>query len=406
MEDNNNKYSEIDAILSGILKEPTLRELFDKRLHELGITQTSARNLLGLERRTLNGILDGTQKRANYTGFQKVATFLNISIEEVIERHGALVERNFENENTPANKKKFIRENFDLIVLKKAGFIDSLTDLNKIEERITSFFGFSSIFEYKKRSFDTAFSSGIVSQKNLLRNSITRDFWLTSAKNLVVKLDNPYNYDRQELVKYFPQIRWHSTNVELGLINVIRELFKIGITVIFQSPLSTLHLRGATFSVNNKPCIVLTDYKGFYPTLWHCLVHELYHVLFDWEEIKNNSFHLSEDGSELFTIDEKEMEADEFARKYLFSEEKMQEVKHFIYDQKYINDVAKENSVHPSIIHIYYAFDNDKIDRMVWARARRFMPDIKKCVYHLENPWNNPKPIEEVAKKKKLEIYN
>jgi Zn-dependent peptidase ImmA (M78 family) len=406
MTDKNNRYSEIDEILSGILKEATLRELFEKRLHELDLTQTAARKLLGLQRRTINGILDGTQKRANYAGFQKVATFLNLTIEEVMERHSSLVEKNFENENTPANKKKFIRENFDLIVLKKAGFIDSLTDLNKIEEKIISFFGFSSIFEYKKRAFDTAFSSGMVSQKNLLRNSITRDFWLTSAKNFAVKLDNPYSYDRQGLVKFFPQIRWHSTNVELGLINVIKVLFKIGITVIFQPSLSSLHLRGATFSVNNKPCIVLTDYKGFYPTLWHCLIHELYHVLFDWEEIKNNSFHLSEDGSELFTIDEREMEADDFARRYLFSDEKMEEVKPFIYDQRYINEVAKENNVHPSIIHIYYAFDNDKTDRMVWARARRFMPDIKKCVYHLENPWDNPKPIEEVAKRKKLEIYN
>ena len=43
---------------------------------------------------------------------------------------------------------------------------------------------------------------------------------------------------------------------------------------------------------------------------------------------------------------------------------------------------------------------------MVWARARRHMPDIKKAVYHLENPWSDSKPIEEIAKKKKIEIYN
>ena len=46
------------------------------------------------------------------------------------------MKKNFSNENTSSNKKKFIRDNFDLLVLKKAGFIDSLTNFEMIEERI------------------------------------------------------------------------------------------------------------------------------------------------------------------------------------------------------------------------------------------------------------------------------
>ena len=127
---------------------------------------------------------------------------------------------------------------------------------------------------------------------------------------------------------------------------------------------------------------MLTDYKGFYPTLWHCLIHELYHVLFDWDEINKDaySYHISDDSEELLTIDERETQADDFARKYLFSKEKMEEVRPFIYNQRYINEVAKDNNVHPSIIHNYFAFDNNKNDRMVWARARRYMPDISRSV--------------------------
>src|SRR5258705_117269 len=167
MDDNNKKHNDIDALLSGIFKQSSLRELFNKRMRELGLTERAVRAMLKIEYRTLNGIIDGTEKGASKT-------------------------------------------------------------------------------------------------------SLSRDFWLTTAKSLAAKIDNPYHYDRQNLVAFFPQIRWYSTNEEFGLANVIKELFKIGITVIFQPRLSTLHLRGATFSVNNKPVIVLTDYKGFYATLWHC----------------------------------------------------------------------------------------------------------------------------------------
>ena len=391
MEHNKDKHTEIDAILNGILKETSIRERFEKRLYELGIKQATAEKLLKISYRTLNGILDGSQKRVDYLSLNKVAAFLNMSPEFFLEQHIALLEKNFSNENTSSNKKKFIRDHFDLLVLKKAGFIDSLTNFDVIEEKINKFFGFNSIFQYEKRSFDTAFWAGQVNPANAVKTSTTRDFWLTAAKNFAVKLDNPYQYDRQELIKYFPEIRWHSTNVELGLVHVIKSLFKLGVTVIFQSSLSSLHLRGATFSVDNKPCIVLTDYKGFYPTLWHCLIHELYHVLFDWEEIRTNQYLMSEDMNELLTVDENEIEADVFARRYLFSD---------------VKEFARENNIHPSIIYVYNAFDNDKTDRMVWARARRHMPDIKKAVYHLENPWSDSKPIEEIAKKKKIEIYN
>lgn len=406
--DENNKHNEIDALLNGILRQPNLRDLFDKRLHELNVKQTTVQKMLKIERRTLNGILDGTQKKADTWSLQKVALFLNIPIDEFIEIHSSMTERNFSEQDTTANKKKFLKENFDLAVLRRAGFINDITDFASIEQKIISFFGFSSIFEYKKRSFEIAFSSGMVTENNIEKTAITRDFWLTTAKSVAGKIDNPNHYERQYLVNFFPQIRWYSTNEEFGLLNTIKHLFKIGITVMYLPRLSSLKLRGATLAVNNKPVIVLTDYKGFYPTLWHCLIHELYHVLFDWALINKGekSFHISDDSEELFTIDEREIEADDFARKYLFSKEKMEEVTPFIYNYKYITEIARDNNVHPSIIYSYHAYDTSKKDRMAWIRAKKYMPEINVAVHRLETAWNEMKNVDEVAKKLKLEIYN
>lgn len=404
---NDDKYSEIDSLLRLALKEESLREVFEKRLHELRTHQTAIERLLKIQRRTLNGILDGTQKRIDFDKLRQLAAFLNIPIEQVYQMHSVAMEENFVLKDSPATKKRFIKEHFDLTVLKKAGFINSLYDFEEIENKIVTFFGLSQIFEYEKRSFDAAFSDPLAkSNRPKTCTEATRDFWLTSAKKLATLLDNPYTYNRQSLIEYFPQIRWHSTNVQFGLLNVIKALFKLGITVVYQSPFSSLHLRGATFAVNGKPVIVLTNYKGFYSTLWHCLIHELYHILFDWEDIKKNNFHLSEDANELHKINDKEIEADNFARDYMFSLRKLEEIKPYMQDEEYVQEVAQLNNVHPSTIYVYYAFEYESVDRKAWARAKKKNPDIKKAVFRFENHWDCPVPIESFAKKLKLEIYN
>lgn len=407
---NEDRHKQANDILNNVFKEPTIRELFERRLHDLNIKQTNALKMLKIERKALLGIIDGKQKRNNYKSFEILAVFLNLPTEELIQKHTALLEKNFEQRDSSRDKKKFIREHFDVAALKKAGFISDVTDENEIEAKLNRFYGFDSIFEYEKRSFNVMFSAPVIQSKSLEtveQITLSRDNWLTAGRQLAVKLDNPYQYDREGLIKYFPQIRWFSTNVEFGLINVIKALFKLGITVLYQAPLSSLHLRGATIPVMGKPCILLTDHKGFYSTLWHALVHELYHVLFDWLDIKaNEKPHLTEDTTQVLTITDSELDADNFARDYLFSRKKIEDIKLFLKDEEYVEETAKDNNVHPSFIYTYYAYDYDKEDRMAWARAKRQTPPISKAVHRLENPFDKPMPIDEFAKKLKLEIYN
>lgn len=99
------------------------------------------------------------------------------------------------------------------------------------------------------------------------------------------------------------------------MLSVARALYKIGITVIFQPSIQKLQIKGATFACNGKPCIVLSDLNKRYPTLWFVLLHELYHVLYDFDEISERNYHVSEeDSSDLFLLDE--ISPDEFARDF------------------------------------------------------------------------------------------
>jgi len=400
MPDNEQDFN-VNSILNGLFREPSLRELFDAKLAELKLAPTAALETLEMQYRSLNGILDGTQKIVDFTNFSKLAGFLQISKEKVIELYGLELERNFPTPAVSADKIRFIKENFDLAVLKRAGLINSLTDFKHIEQRIMARLGLRSIFEYQKPRVDVAFSSGIFKPQN----QPTRSFWINAAKAVFEEIANPYVYDKQALVEYFPQIRWHSTNVERGLTEVIRNLYKLGVTVIYQPPLQTLRLRGAIFSVNDKPCIVLTNYVGFYATMWFALIHELYHLLFDWEDIKANSYHLTDDDDQQLAVRERENLADDFARKYLFSKEKTASTKRFIGDANFIRDIAMENHIHPSMIYVFLAFDSGD-NKMAWARARRFSPTVAEFVAPIDIPWSDPRMVEEIFNHKKVEVYN
>jgi HTH-type transcriptional regulator/antitoxin HigA len=379
-----------------------LPELFQNKLKELKLTKTSVQEILGMPYRTLKGILDGTQKLVDVTNLIKIADFLRLPKEEVFRSYIEVVQKNHPTNVVSPKKIKFIKDNFELSVLKKAGLINSLTDFEHIEKRIISRLGYKTIYEYKKPNFDVAFSSGLFKPKNLL----TRLFWIRAAICELEEIDNPNPYSKQELIKLLPRILWYTMNEERGLQEVIKLFFKIGITVIYQPNLQGLQLRGATFSVNEKPCIVLTNYQGFYSTLWFCLIHEIYHVIFDWDDIKNDCYHLSDEDNEELTVQDREKQADNFAREYLFSSEKMKELKPYINDIGYVKRIANENHVHFSIIYAFSAYMNRNRDSKAWAFAKKQSPIVSEVIKAVDYPWNDETPLEEFANEKKHLIYN
>lgn len=375
MSEENKKYDYAERILADAFNQPKmdLREVFEQRLNKLELSVTSALSLLGIEHRALNGILDGTQKRIDISALLRLALFLGISNEEIIKLLLEKTEKSFENDLLDYSKRAFIFQNFDLTALLKAGFIESTTDFDHIEHQIVEYFGFKSIFDYGKEFIDAAFSSG----KPKPKNRLTRDFWIQSAAQKLKKINNPYDYDRSKLLAYIPTMRWHTTNIRGGLYQVIRELFKLGVTVIFEPYMSSLYVRGATFAMNEKPCIVITNYTKYYPSLWFTLIHELHHVLYDWEDIWVNNFLVS---GELDINAIKEVEADDFAREFLFSSEKMRRVKPHIDNQTFVFECAKAYNIHFSFIYIFYCWEQDKIDKDVWAKYKRYIPDASEAI--------------------------
>ena len=252
---DNNQYNDIDHLLAGLFRPETdLDELFEQRIIDLKLSQRSALTELDMELRTLRGILNGTVKNVDLLALSRLANFLQIPFEKAVSSLFKRLEISYKDEIELYRIREFIINNFDLNTLQKIGFLTSTTDFKYINERLTTYFGYDSIFEYDSEKFGFALSS---STKRKPKDKLTKNFWLKSARKNLLKINNYFEYDRAKLIDYIPTIRWHSMNAKKGLYQAIRDLFKLGITVIFEPYIDNIYVRGATFSVNDKPAIVL-----------------------------------------------------------------------------------------------------------------------------------------------------
>jgi len=388
-----------------------LKELFEQRIDYLAITKNQACKILDWDNKTLDAFLEGDSKKIDFVSILKMSDFLDVP-------HDILIEKYFElaldthNETIEISKKRnFIVNHFDLPSLKKIGFINSINDFDEIENRINTFFGYDNIFEHRRNQINGLFSSAKrkTNQRNL-------GFWYATAKESAEKTPNPYEFDREGLIEYFPKIRWHSMDVENGLLAVAQKLFRLGITLIIVPDFTKdLHIRGLTFSHREKPYIALNKYTRFYPSLWFALIHELFHVLYDWDIILKDKYHFSQDPLNnsddtllTSTMEINEDEANDFARQYLFPDDKMKDVLPHINQQFYIENYAKMNHVHPSFMYVFYLWDNN--DNSLYAKFNRHFPKesynklLKK--FSVEQ-YLDFKPINEVSQTRNKKLnYN
>jgi len=404
MSENNNIKFVNDLLQSALSKAGNvsnpLRTTFEQKLLDAGLSINQAAVNLKIDNKQLDKILDGKLSQFDIISLEKIADFLEIPTAQIAEMYFYLLRQSHEPELRDAKRRSYILNTFDLSILKKIKFIDSISDLEKIEARLLHFFNLKNIQDYKNEAVSVAYSSGARKSKS----GFSRSLWFRTAQESFEGLENPYTYDREKLFEYIPYIRWYSQDTKNGLFQVVRSLFKLGVTVIYVPSIREAHVRGATFAVNGKPAIAITDYTDFYPTIWFVLLHELFHVLFDWEEILINTFHVSGD-DEFYS--QNESAANDFARKYFASDEDLAVFSENIRNIAFITEFAAQNNVHPSFYHVFYAYENSKTEPSIWGRIRKHMPDINEALTPLiKVEWDTPNSLSEITKIRKKKVYN
>lgn len=350
-------------------------ELLKSKLKSTGLSKTHFERLSGIQRKSLDAILKKSSKQTDIVNLLKLGEFLELSLEELLILH-------FKDRPTEEIKElqnsmdiTYINKNFDLKTLASLDFIkidDSVEDLTK---RICEFFEIDSIYDYEQELNDALYSR----TKRTFSDKM-KDFWIKSSYKYFELIDNPNDYSRERLIDLIPKIKPYTQNVEKGLLTIFQALFNVGVTVVFQPSLPKTQIRGATFFINNKPCVVITDFNKNYATIWFALIHELNHVLFDLDTIENTKFHLSGE-PDLFLLQEDK--ANEFASEYLLSSEKMRYIEKLINNPLVVRRFAKECQVHSCIIYSQYQWRQSELGNNYWGLFKEHFPDVTLATKNL-----------------------
>ena len=371
----------------------SLKELYQDKKKQLNLSDRQIQKILGMDAKTINPILDGTAKQVNFINIIKLSHFLGVSIGDLAKIYLPLMDKSAINEIQRAKETGYIIKNFDVSALVKLHFFKKGDSSVEMSNRIMRCFNLTSLYDYSDGQLYPVFSRTKRSSADLIR-----DFWVRSAFVQFQMLNNPNEYDRKALLELIPKIRPYTKDIKNGLVKVLKALYNVGVTVIYQPSIEKLQVRGATMCVNGKPCIVLSDFQKNYPTLWFTLLHELHHTLFDFHEIQKRTYHISSAEGDLFLMDEEK--ADNFAREYLLNESRLKYVSAYINSHYNVEKLATEWGVHSSIIYAIYCFENG-----LWATYNQYIPKMNEALNLLNtSPFDKETLLESVTQIKEL-IY-
>jgi len=348
---------EISDIYS-ILAQPVNKGFADfiqSKLDEMGITRNYLCKAINIDNKTLARILNGEAKKVDVVKVLKLGDFMGITYQEFVQHYVAELKRDEIRKIESARKAGFILRNFDLPKLKAMGFIKNRTNFDLIEKRILNFFGFDSLLEYEQ---------GFLVLKNLFSRTQKSPsekilkFWCTTAIKEFKTIDNPYPFDQTQTKSIITMLSISTSDEVNGLFNIVRRLYRAGVTVLINPYVGNTQVRGATFIVNNKPCIILQDFRKTYDTIWFALAHELCHVIKDLNTIDSTKFHITFDKAQndLFIDEIIERRADNFASEILLPDNKMRYIAGHIDVPGVVKEFSKKWQVSESIIYGQYAY--------------------------------------------------
>ncbi len=386
----------IESILESIFSDTdyNVKDVFEQKLIEYNLSRTKALKLLNIDKDVFDEILNGTAKQPNLIHIVKISEFLGFEVNSFIN----VVLKNQSKENIlaidNARKATFIVKNFDVKTLTKLGFFDSDFSTDELVKKVLDYFGYTTI-----NGLEEQLEEPLYSRVKKFHSDKMKDFWIKSAYQTFKNINNPNDYNRERLKELVVKIKPYCQDLTEGLLIVCRALYNVGVTVIFQNYLTTTQVRGATFTINGKPAIVITDFNKNYPTLWFTLLHELNHVLFDFETIEKSNFHLSDD-NDLFLIED---QANTFARNFFMSEEKFHYIKNYINNSYLVSKFATEIEVHPSIIYSFFTwYQKELYGKNYHAAFKQFFPDYSIAVKKLNPITWKEESIKEASEKIKL----
>lgn len=360
-----------------IINTISLRKELGVFMENTGMTKTKVAQLLGLPSyKHVTSIIEGEEDITLKSAIA-IANLIGISEQQLL----ASAYKELKGENgldlDGLKYASFLYSNFDCKALKTLKLFGSNDTDEQMCNRLAEYFGYHSIFEYKvpiSPKF-ALFSKRKISAREK-REQLMMNFWLTTAQRSFIEMNNPNEYDR-ELLKDFvlKRIKQYTNDIDSGFSIAIYVLYQLGVSVIVQDYITGTHAYGVSLIVNGKPCIVLTALGGHYYKLWTTLLHELYHILNDWDYLQQVGCMISDDSQgELFVS---ESDADRFAYNCLIPQSLYSKLELIIDSKIKVNLLAQKLGIHPTIVYgIYLEQEENKEKKKKGFERHVFLKNI------------------------------
>ncbi len=330
----------------------SVKDLLNEYKEEHALSVLALSNILDIDRKTVQSILDGTAIDLKFSHVVKIMNlldiknkdFFSISFQNVGEKELESIEK--------TRRIAYLLENFDLEGLKACGVIGSLTKYEEIEQKLCSFLGLKNIFEYSRLGINIPLFSQSKRSVNEKKKQKMLNFWLKCARLTFLQINNSFEYNEELLIEFIKRLKTFSVDTKEGFTTVLCVLFKLGITVLVQSYHTKTTAFGISMIVNEKPCIVITDLGKRYDKLWGTLLHELYHIINDYEYIAKANFHISDSQErDLFVSED---DADKFAFDALMGPQAFAIASKIINYPYKIDMLAQKLGIHASLVYGQY----------------------------------------------------
>jgi Predicted Zn peptidase len=356
----------------------SLSEMLNAFLIENEITESAVADEIGINRETLSKFLKG-ETDLKFNNAIRIMKLLNLSEKQFVSMYSNEISNEESAKIESSERLSYLARNFDIPTFKKLGIISKRAKLEDYESQICSFFGFKTIYEYDDASLmPVLFSKSKVkiAQEKALKMRI---FWLKCNTYSFLKIGNPYEFDKELLIEFLKRMRYFTEDTKYGYEKVVRILYGLGVTVLTQPYIAQTGAFGVSMIINDKPCIVITDMMKKYHKLWLTLLHELYHIIMDYDILLAMKYHISD--STLPDLILNEGKADQFALDVLVPKEIRSKLKQIVPFPYKMNDLANELKVDISILYgVYLETVPKDVQPLEFSKYSHILKDTKRTI--------------------------
>ena len=330
----------------------SLREMIKKFMDDNNILESALAEEIGIHKKTLSSFLTD-KSDLKFLQALRFMKLLNLTESELVSAYYKDMKSEDTSSLEKVEKLSYIMHNFDVQTLKDIGIIKTRAKVDELEEIICHFFGFKEIYEYDDTSLTPALFSKSKMRLSQEKEAKMTTFWLKCAIQTFNKIGNPNEYNKEILLHLLKRVAEFTLDEVNGYNKFILVLYQLGVTVVTQSYIPRTNSFGVTMILNNKPCIVITDRNKKYHKLWITLLHELYHVINDYDLLESIDYHLSNE--ETHDIFLNESKADKFALDVLVNPAIQSQIGKIISFPQKVKLLANELGVSESIIYGVYS---------------------------------------------------